>query len=235
MSSSPPSGTPPSGTPGSRTCGDAGGAPRRVPRLLAISDGRVRDPRDGADPGFGAWLERVAAAGVDAVQLREKHLDDRSLFELARQTRKRLPSEVRLLVNARADVALAVAADGVHVPSSGLPVAALRRRFGVRLLIGRSTHAPEEVAAARDDGADYVTFGPVYATPSKTAFGPPAGIEGLRRAVATGLPVIALGGVDAGRLEEVAAAGAAGAAGIRAFREPGSLAEMVRRARELFA
>jgi len=233
MSSSPPSGSPPSGTSGTRTSG-AGGTPRRAPRLLAISDGRVLDPRDGADPGFGAWLDRVAAAGVDAVQLREKHLDDRSLFELARQTRERLPPEVRLLINGRADVARAVAADGVHLPSSGLPVAALRRRFGVRLLIGRSTHAPEEVAAARDDGADYVTFGPVYATPSKTAFGPPPGLEGLRRAVATGLPVIALGGVDAGRLEEVAAAGAAGAAGIRAFREPRSLAELVRRARELF-
>lgn len=207
---------------------------RRIPRLLAISDGRARDPRDGEDPSFDLWLDRVAAAGVDAVQLREKHLDDRSVFELARRTRERLPPEVRLLINARADVALAVGAEGVHLPAAGLPVAALRRRFRARLRIGRSTHAPEEVAAAREDGADYVTFGPVYPTPSKAAYGPPPGLEGLRRAVATGLPVIALGGVDPARLEEVAAAGAAGAAGIRAFRDPDTLTEMVRRAREVF-
>ena len=221
MSSSPPDG----GTGESRP---------RPPRLLAISDGRVRDPLSGDGGAFTPWLEGLATAGVDAVQVREKHLDDRSLFELARQARKMLPPEVRLLINGRADVALAVGADGVHLPSSGLPVAALRRRFGRRLLLGRSTHAPEEVVAAREDGADYVTFGPVYTTPSKVAYGPPPGLDGLRRAVATGLPVLALGGVDASRLEEVAAAGAHGAAGIRAFQDPETLAGMVRTARELF-
>lgn len=225
MSSSPPRG------PSASTSGSSGPRP---PRLLAISDGRVRDPRDGDDPGFPAWLEGVASAGVDAVQLREKHLDDRSLFELARQARKLLPREVLLLINGRADVALAAGADGVHLPSSGLPVAALRQRFGTRLLLGRSTHAPDEVTAAREEGADYVTFGPVYATPSKAAYGPPPGLDGLRRAVTASLPVLALGGVDPERLEEVAAAGAHGVAGIRAFRETEVLAEMVRRARGLF-
>jgi thiamine-phosphate pyrophosphorylase len=213
----------------------SGSSRPRVPRLLAISDGEARDPRDGEDPVFDAWLERVATAGVDAVQLREKHLDDRSLFELARRARERLPNEVSLLVNGRADVALAAEADGVHLPSSGLPVAALRRRFGARLLIGRSTHSPAEVAAAREDGADYVTFGPVYATPSKAACGSPPGLEGLRRAAAVGLPVLALGGVDAEHLAEVATAGAAGAAGIRAFHDPHTLGDLVRRAREVFS
>ena len=94
--------------------------------------------------------------------------------------------------------------------------------------------ARDVVAAARDAGADYVTFGPVYPTPSKAAYGPPPGLAGLRRAVATGLPVIALGGVDAERLEEVATAGAAGAAGIRVFQNASGLPELVRRAEELF-
>jgi thiamine-phosphate pyrophosphorylase len=213
----------------------SGSSRPRVPHLLAISDGEVRDPRDGEDPGFDAWLEQVATAGVDAVQLREKHLDDRSLFELARRARERLPPEVSLLVNGRADVALAAEADGVHLPSSGLPAGPLRCRFGARLLIGRSTHSPAEVAAAREDGADYVTFGPVYTTPSKAAYGSPPGLEGLRRAAAVGLPVLALGGVDAEHLAEVAAAGAAGAAGIRAFRDPRTLGDLVRRAREVFS
>lgn len=220
---------PPPETPGPRPR-----RPRhRVPRLLAISDGTVSTGGD--DPRFTRWLEAVAAAGVDGVQLREKHLDDRSLYEIAGFARRRLPSQVRLLINGRADVALAAGADGVHLPAAGLPVAALRERFGPELVIGRSTHAPEEVASARDAGADYVTFGPVYPTPSKAAYGPPPGLEGLRQAVATGLPVLALGGVDAGRLEEVAAAGAAGAAGIRVFQDASGLPELVRRAEELFA
>jgi len=224
---------PPPETPGPRSRrGSRRRDPRRVPRLLAVSDGTV-SPR-GDDPRFTRWIEGLAAAGVDGAQMREKHLDDRRLYEIVGIARRRLPPQVRLLVNGRADVALAAGADGVHLPAAGLPVAALRERFGPELMIGRSTHAPEEVAAARDAGADYVTFGPVYPTPSKAAYGPPPGLDGLRRAVASGLPVLALGGVDAGRLEEVAAAGAAGAAGIRVFQDPSGLPDLVRRARELF-
>lgn len=208
-------------------------APRRISRLLAISAGRALAQED--DPELDGWIERLAEAGVGAVQLREKHLDDRHLFEIASRVRDRLPPEVLLLINGRADIARAACADGVHLPAAGLPVAALRRRFGPALVIGRSTHAPEEVVAARDEGADYVTFGPVFATPSKAAYGPPPGIEGLREAARTGLPVVALGGIGLGQLAEVAAAGAAGAAGIRAFQGPsGELVEVVRRAREVF-
>ena len=198
-------------------------------RLIAITD-RGRLPA--AD--FGAWLGALAAAGVGAVQLREKDLAAEALLETAVDARRRLGEAAALLINGRADVALAAAADGVHLPAAGVPVAALRRRFGDALVIGRSTHSVEEVEAAARDGADYVTFGPVYATPSKARYGEPPGPAELRRAAAVGLPVYALGGVTIDRLPEVAAAGARGAAGISVFLDTARLAELVAAADRLF-
>lgn len=213
--------------------------PVEVPRLMAITPGRVEErprpgPLDDPDEPFLMWLEALAEAGVDTVQVREKHLSDRRLLEVVVKARRWLPGSVRLLVNGRADVALAAGADGVHLPASGLPVAALRRRFGDRLSIGRSTHGLEEVEAAHVAEADWVTFGPVFPTPSKATYGPPPGLEGLRRAVAVGLPVIALGGVDGERLAAVADAGAAGAAGIRVFHHMPGLPAVVAEARRVF-
>ena len=121
-----------------------------------------------------------------------------------RAARRAAPATA-LLINGRADVALAAGCAGVHLTSHGLPAAALRRRFGRALLIGCSTHRPEEVEAARQNGADYAIFGPVFATPSKAAFGPPPGLDGLARAVGHGLPVIAIGGIDPGRVPPISA------------------------------
>jgi len=176
------------------------------------------------------WVRQLAAAGVDGLQLREKDLDDRDLYGLARLARAAFPPPSRLLVNGRLDVALAAGADGAHLPADGVPVAALRRygrRWGGRPLLGVSTHRLEEVAAARAAGADYVTFGPVYPTPGKERYGPPSGLPALARAATLGIPVYALGGVTLDRLGEVAAAGAAGAAGIRLFQEVSRLPELV--------
>jgi len=167
------------------------------------------------------WLAALAAAGVDGVQVREKHLGDCQLYALAVAARRAWPGW--LVVNARLDLALAAGAAGVHLPADGVPIAPLRRRFGATPVIGRSTHDPDEAAAARAAGADYVTFGPVFATPSKARYGRPPGLDGLRRAVARGLPVVALGGIGPDELAAVAAAGAAGVAGIRAFHDPGEL------------
>src|SRR6185295_9954010 len=132
--------------------------------LLAISDRRAV-----AGGALEPWFLQLGAAGVGAVQIREKDLSDRALLDLARSARSLLPPETALLINGRADIARGVGADrvGVHLPGSGLPVAALRARFGRDLLIGRSTHTLEEIEAARDEGAHYATFGPVYPTPSK--------------------------------------------------------------------
>ena len=198
-------------------------------RLLAISD-RASLPEAGLAP----WLAALAAAGVDAVQIREKDLDDRALYGLTRLARSALPPRTRLLVNGRVDIALAAGADGAHLPADGPPLAALRQRFGPGVLLGLSTHCVEEVGQALSDGADYVTFGPVWPTPSKTRFGPPLGTGELARAAAVGIPVYALGGVTLDRFGEAASAGAAGIAGIRLFQAPSDLGEVVREARRCF-
>ena len=125
-----------------------------------------------------------------------------------------------MLVNDRADVALAVGADGVHLPGAGFPVEVARRLVGRDCLLGVSTHAAMEVEAAGRAGADFVLFGPLYDTPSKRGFGAPQGVAALaaacRRAT---VPVLAIGGVTAARIPELGAAGAAGVAVIRALLE----------------
>jgi thiamine-phosphate pyrophosphorylase len=193
--------------------------------LLAISD------RATLSVSLEDWLRALAAAGIGAVQLREKDLGDRDLYELAVSARAALPPPIRLLVNGRFDVALAAGADGVHLPADGLPVAPLRARHGRGVLVGRSTHRVEEVERARDEGADYVTFGPVYASSGK---GAPVGLGELARAAAAGVPVYALGGVTLRRFEELAEAGAAGIAAIRLFQNPGDLHQVARAAGEYF-
>jgi thiamine-phosphate pyrophosphorylase len=192
--------------------------------LLAISD------RTFLDIPLPEWFGRLAAAGVRAVQIREKDLDDRAVYELARQARAFLST---VLVNGRLDLALAAGADGAHLPADGVPVTALRRRFPGALL-GVSTHGVEEVERAMRDGADYVTFGPVWPTPSKERYGPPLGIGELARAARVGIPVYALGGVMLSRFGEAAAAGAAGVAGIRLF-QGSALEEAVFAARQCFS
>lgn len=201
--------------------------------LLAISD---RTSLAAHGIGVEDWLRSLGGMDNVAVQLREKDLDDRVLLELARAARAALPPTIPLLVNGRLDVALAAGADGVHLPADGVPVAPLRARFGSSslargILIGRSTHSVAEVERARDEGADYVTFGPVWETPGK---GTPVGTGELARAVAAGVPVYALGGVTLERFGELAAAGAAGVAAIRLFQRTPDLPEVTRMARELF-
>lgn len=198
--------------------------------LLAISD-RVRLAGLGIE--MADWLRAAGEAGLGAVQLREKDLDDRALYDLTRLARSILPPAVRLLVNGRLDVALAAGADGVHLPADGAPAAALRARFGSSVLIGRSAHTVAEVERARDEGADYATFGPVYPTPGK---GAPVAPGELARAAASGLPVYALGGITLERFDELAMAGSVGIAAIRLFQSTSipDLAALARAARERF-
>jgi thiamine-phosphate pyrophosphorylase len=209
--------------------------PFRTFKALAISD-RATLPGDDPAP----WLGLLALAlqgmpeGLLAVQLREKDLDDRALYGLARLARSALPPAVPLLVNGRLDIALGAGADGAHLPADGVPAAALRERFGPGVLLGVSCHSVAEVERAQGDGADYATFGPVYATPSKAAYGPPAGLGALARAAGAGIPVYALGGVTLARLGEVASAGAAGVAGIRLFQPPSDLDAVLAAVRRSF-
>jgi thiamine-phosphate pyrophosphorylase len=170
--------------------------------------------------------DRVAAAlaGVPrrtvAVHLREKDLGGRELLALARALVAicRAAGQV-LIVNDRVDVALAAGADGVHLPSAGIPPADARTLLGPAGLVGVSCHSGEDVRRAREAGADWATFGPVHDTPSKRAHGPPAGLGALRAAAALGLPLVALGGIDPSNAAEAFAAGALGVAAIRAWLE----------------
>jgi thiamine-phosphate pyrophosphorylase len=165
-------------------------------------------------------LDVVRAAlegGVRAVQLREKDLEGRALYQLAAQLRELTARyQARLLINDRLDVALAVEADGVHLGQTSFPVAVARQLLGPNKLIGVSTHNPEEIAAAV--GADFLVFGPVYATPSKAKYGEPQGIMRLRQAVAQSpSPLLAIGGITVERATEVLSTGAHGIAVISAL------------------
>ncbi len=169
----------------------------------------------------GDILAAVAGAldgGIRAVQLREKDLGGRELFRLA-EAMRRLTARygARLLVNDRVDVAYAAGADGVHLGGGSIPAADARRLLGPRALIGRSVHGADELARAEGEGADFATFGPVYATPSKAAYGPPVGVTALAAACArTKIPVFALGGVGPANMAETLKAGAFGIALISA-------------------
>jgi thiamine-phosphate pyrophosphorylase len=164
-------------------------------------------------------VERALRGGIRAVQLRERGLTTRELLALAAALRALTRRHgAALLVNDRIDVALACGADGVHLPVHSFAITDARRLLGAQRLIGVSTHAPGELAAADAAGADFAVFGPVYDTPAKRAYGPalgPAAIADARRA--TRLPLFAIGGVDVERVAAVQAHGADGVAVIRAI------------------
>lgn len=154
--------------------------------------------------------------GAEMIQVREKDLSGRELFDLVCAVRHIAHgSATRVLVNDRLDIALAARTDGVHLPSNGLPAAYVRPHVA---LLGVSVHSIEEARAAETAGSDFIVFGPVFDTPGKTA----VGIEALRQvAVSVRIPVLAIGGVTFENAPRVMAAGAAGIAGIRLFRPQG--------------
>jgi thiamine-phosphate pyrophosphorylase len=160
-------------------------------------------------------VDAACQAGCALVQLRNRLVCARVFHEIALELRRITSAHrSRLIINDRIDVALAVAADGAHLPESGMPTASARSLLGASKILGRSAHSPEAVAAMRNSALDYVQFGPVYETESKRAFGPPQGLARLREAVlaADGLPVVAVGGIGAEGALDVRAAGASGIA-----------------------
>lgn len=164
-----------------------------------------------------AACEPVAGQGIRvAVQLREKDLGGAELFALAVKLRAITQTcGAQLFVNGRVDVALASGADGVHLGHGALPVTVVRK-VAPQLLVGVSTHTLQEVQAAKDVGADFVVFGPVFATPSKQGIFEPRGLAQLAAACDLKIPVIALGGINAEVAGDCLRAGAAGIAVVRA-------------------
>ena len=177
------------------------------------------------------------AAGLPAVQVREKDLGAADLALLCRRLRGlTLDTQALLIVNDRVDVALAVGADAVQRASTSLPVKDIRGLVGGQLKIGASVHSLPEAIEAEIHGADWVVFGPIYDTPSKRGFGPPQGLDKLARvATAVKIPVIAIGGITPERVREVTRAGAHGVAVISAILTADSPAAATRRFLEALA
>ncbi len=152
---------------------------------------------------------------VSLIQIREKRISARLLFALTEAAAEiTRGSSTRLLVNDRADIALAAKADGVHLATNSLPASVIRQNFPEDFIIGVSTHSPEEAANAAQDGADFAVLGPVFETLGK---GNPLGPD-LLREVCDSLrpfPVFGIGGIDSSNYEAVLSAGAAGFAAIR--------------------
>jgi thiamine-phosphate pyrophosphorylase len=185
-----------------------------LPVVHLVTDGTLVP-----DPGARlAEVLRGVAPGRVAVHLRERALSGGILHSQALALAAICHAHGQLLlVNERVDVALTCGADGVHLPAAAMGPAAARRLLGPGALIGVSCHSVEDVARARAGGADYATFGPVWATPSKAGYGAPVGLERLREASRLDLPLVALGGVEPALAPQAVAAGAAGVGVIRAW------------------
>lgn len=203
----------------------------------------------GAPESSAALLERIRAAiaaGVGWIQLREKDLSGRALAGLAREAiAAARGTATQIIINDRLDVAIAAGAAGVHLGGASLPVAevaawcaknapargaggdeeqAVGLTTGATFLVGASCHSLAEAQAAERAGAQYVIFGPVYSTPSKSQYGAPQGLARLEEVCrAVRVPVLAIGGITLENAGECLRAGAGGIAAIRLFQESGDL------------
>jgi thiamine-phosphate pyrophosphorylase len=211
------------------------------PLLCYVTDRRSLPGTNPADSieALTQKIAEVAAAGVDWVQIREKDLTAGELTSLTRKSLEIAAMSAKsyratgVLVNDRLDVAIAERAGGIHLGERSLPVAEAKRLVESALrkqavdesfLVGVSCHSLESAQAAGRSGADYIFFGPVFATPSKKTFGPAQGtalLEQVCRAVA--LPVIAIGGITLENISSCCDAGAAGIAAIRTFQDARNL------------
>jgi thiamine-phosphate pyrophosphorylase len=181
--------------------------PRVSFRLYLITDRRVVKNGDLISACEAALIvaREAAPPGTVALQLREKDLPARALYELALRLRAICTrAGAPLIVNDRADVAIAADADGVHLPFDSIGVSMARKLLGPDRLIGVSSHSPPDVASAAREGADFAVFGPVFDPLSKPATVPACGPSGLKAACGAGaIPVFALGGITPDRTREL--------------------------------
>lgn len=179
-------------------------------RLYLITDASLFDRED----ALLNAVEGALKAGVKALQLREKSLPVRRLLALAYRMREMTARyQAKLFINDRTDIALLAGADGVHLGQMGMPPFAVRKIAGEKLLVGVSTHSAEEARIAELEGADFITFGPLYATPSKLRYGAPVGLDALCAVVKDStVPVFGIGGIKTDNVRDVIEAGADGIA-----------------------
>ncbi len=179
-------------------------------RLYLITDRTLFRDED----AFFAAVEGALKAGVKAVQLREKDVPTRELLSMAHGMR-RLTSGygAKLFINDRTDIALCAGADGVHLGQESMPVYAVRKIAGDGVIVGVSTHSLKEAHLAEKEGADFITFGPLYQTPSKLKYGAPVGLEELNKVAGEiGIPVFGIGGIKLDTIKAVMKSGPHGIA-----------------------
>jgi thiamine-phosphate pyrophosphorylase len=185
----------------------------------------------------------VAVAGIDWIQIREKDLSGKELSSLthaavaqSKQINERNGTQTRIIVNDRLDVALSEHTGGVHLGEQSLPAIDVCKWLAAKpdlagrdkFLVGVSCHSVQAAVSAARDGADYIFFGPVFATPSKAAFGDPQGLKRLAEVCsALATPVLAIGGITLDNASDCLAAGAGGIAAIRLFQDSENLASLV--------
>jgi len=185
-------------------------------RLYLVTDRKqpIKNSHSSSGTQLLVAVRKALKGGVKAIQLREKDMETRKLLKLAYKMRNLTDEyKAKLFINDRFDIALAVGADGVHLTQKSIPVEAVRKSVRDKLIIGASTHSLKEAMEAEKGGADFITLGPVYSTPSKLKYGDPVGLDTLKRVCQkVKIPVFAIGGIKIHRIKDVNKAGAYGIA-----------------------
>ena len=179
-------------------------------------------------------IEQAIEGGVSLVQLRAKKLKNHEFFELGLKVRETTKKKsIPLIINDRVDIALSCNADGVHLGQEDLSVSHARKILGRKKLIGVSVNTKKEAEEAEERGADYLGVGPIYFTQTKKDIKAPLGAEGLREIrKRVRIPILAIGGINAGNAREIIEAGAAGIAVVSAILSAENIIKAARKLNE---
>ena len=178
-------------------------------KLYAITDRKLCAPRTLYDT-----IHDLLDVGVSAIQLREKDLNDAEYIKLAEPLCALCHAySAQLFINSSIEIAMEVGADGLHLPGDSVSVRKVIERTNHRFIIGSSVHTLAEAKQRESEGADFITYSPIYPTLSKPGYGPVVGLDGLRNVTeGVNIPVFALGGITPERVSECLDAGAYGVA-----------------------
>jgi thiamine-phosphate pyrophosphorylase len=205
---------------------------RPFPRIYPITDRKV------SGLSHTEQVERLINGGATLIQLREKDLHGRDFFEDAKRCVEiARAAGVKILINDRVDLVMALGADGVHLGQYDLPPTEARRLLGENAIIGVSTHNTLQEKDASNLPIDYIAIGPVFATSTKSNPDPIVGIEGIKdvRNIAADKTIVAIGGINESNLAEIFAAGADSAAMIGELVGDGSkIAEKIRILKDIY-